>query len=1413
MVKKGGSFEEITLEFLESIFQELNYEVVSRRIQKSGSQDGFDILVELVDEKNKHYNIYAECKDYSTRLNYTLALEKIPHIVSTHKKIDLLLFISPHEDFANTNEETKLESFYEAISDECPIEFLTPESYIKSYFALYPELYEKVYGKKTKPVTLDNRNKFLQKFKKLIFSDKNLKKIIINEDDKSLFIGKLEKDKYYIRRSFRKYQDRDRFIFDNPDYKIKIEEQLNKSKYGIVILGNPGSGKSHELENLSIQLWETRETNNKIPKFWILKNFNSETKFQNLLPSNYKYISNLVIILDGIDEIHNITDFTTKLKSFIFENEELIKKNNLKFVISCRTNIYNNHIKNIDGLDICFLNEIPENLAINFLLNKFGLDLTQDSRFSFWKFRDILQTPFYLELLGKHYLKTNEVLLNKSKLLETYVEYRLKEDEKIKYQNDNSYHKSEILEQSKKIALSMEAMQQSFISTGQSKKICGKSIDLSKNPFLQQNIDENWCFEHKNIQEYLVAKVLSDLKFEEIISFIQIDEDTPKIHPTWYNVISFLLNLDLPKNLYDRLTTWIISNNLKLIFQADFDRIIVDIRIKCLIEIFSKTCLQENLWIENKAEVAQFANSKESVDYLLTHAKEFNLHIRARLSSIQLLSYMDYTEFQISEIQDLIIQIISEFERDTEKNNQLLQEAFRLLQNPKICTISLYSFIITKLQEYDHREVVRNILTTMPTELIEENVDYLLDILDKTIGRKYWVYPSHYTSTVSTKDYVFELFLKIDNPKLLIKIYSFLVDRHQNHEIRESLIKGFLDYLKSVFIKHPEINNEIIEIISKAVIDNKIRYYEDDLLLEIVKFCGIEKEVFFIVLNEIKEDFSQKIFLAEIVNETFFTEILQSYKTGVINDDFLLFFRNAICDWNSIDLGIAFEKHIEKYSNYKFEEKIDKKEIEEKNIFFQTDRQREFDVLFDNKLLNKQILQIFIFKNKNELSFQDIEKFNQTYYKSYKLKQNVTKNALQVLRDILRDNYNNNGLKLKLKDIFREISKHQLWIMRGILSFLPKEKDNGIVVSADQRLYIEKWCLKNSEKAKKTYNKYFSKSEETPWNNKEYSLLNTVFQFQKYFIFNLDEEFLLDMILLNAKEKLDLEYIPQNFNTEKVTARIVKNLNSAIKGKSIYLYIKYLIDNNQNLNCVKFNIKDKIVNLLDNNNHYHSEKLIELLYCKDIDFISGLININRIKTREKHFLDFILNLLIKNENIKYVENYLVENYDFLIMNEIMEESIIIKMLINVNSEYGFKKLLNIIENQPNLYSEIENNFSYSSWQNYSNEKSIDDLLRILEVSITKEDIINLIDTHFSPIRISFESIISICQNQDSYFCQETLNKLNRLDTKNSQKSNIDLFYINKLKNDIQDIIYNHKSKAFDFKNTLELINKYDYIFY
>jgi len=66
MTKKVGDLEILALEFLSKIFKELKFTVVRKRVQLSGSQNGYDNLIGIVDDKYFSKLIYSECKDYTS---------------------------------------------------------------------------------------------------------------------------------------------------------------------------------------------------------------------------------------------------------------------------------------------------------------------------------------------------------------------------------------------------------------------------------------------------------------------------------------------------------------------------------------------------------------------------------------------------------------------------------------------------------------------------------------------------------------------------------------------------------------------------------------------------------------------------------------------------------------------------------------------------------------------------------------------------------------------------------------------------------------------------------------------------------------------------------------------------------------------------------------------------------------------------------------------------------------------------------------------------------------------------------------------------------------------------------------------------------------------------------------------------
>jgi hypothetical protein len=295
-------------------------------------------------------------------------------------------------------------------------------------------------------------------------------------------------------------------------------------------------------------------------------------------------------------------------------------------------------------------------------------------------------------------------------------------------------------------------------------------------------------------------------------------------------------------------------------------------------------------------------------------------------------------------------------------------------------------------------------------------------------------------------------------------------------------------------------------------------------------------------------------------------------------------------------------------------------------------------------------------------------------------------------------------------------------------------------------------------------------------------------------------------------EDMNLDFISESVSIERINERIIENVNKTNDENSLYSYIKYFVENGIDLKLLKFDVKDKIRGLLLSRNEYFAKKLIELLYSNDDKFLLEIIEIKYLHP-ERYFLDFVLNLLIKLKKFDTIEAYLKSNYDLLIVSDVMDEMTIISKLIMSNSDLGFKNLRNLMEKNPNNHVIIGSDFRNATWLNYSNKKSIDDLIAIFNFCLVNYPQEKLNSMHYSPVRISSETIISICKNKNAGLCDEILQKLNQIDLDKIVSNGGDLFYINNLKKDIREIILNHKSKPYDLKSVLTMLTEQNHIFY
>lgn len=160
---KGTDFEKQALEFFEGLFKELGYTIIAARNQRSGTQNGFDIMITFLDKYERERIFCLECKNYETQLRFEAILVKLHELDATSYDVDGFLAISPKEDISNIDDHMKT-NFSNKFN--FPIRHWTPETGVKEIFSLDPKVYREIYGED--PKELPDRSQILKKVEGII---------------------------------------------------------------------------------------------------------------------------------------------------------------------------------------------------------------------------------------------------------------------------------------------------------------------------------------------------------------------------------------------------------------------------------------------------------------------------------------------------------------------------------------------------------------------------------------------------------------------------------------------------------------------------------------------------------------------------------------------------------------------------------------------------------------------------------------------------------------------------------------------------------------------------------------------------------------------------------------------------------------------------------------------------------------------------------------------------------------------------------------------------------------------------------------------------------------------------------------------------------------------------------------------
>lgn len=392
----------------------------------------------------------------------------------------------------------------------------------------------------------------------------------------------------------------------------------------IVLTGEGGLGKTYELKNLAVQLYNYDEVH---PFYYQLGDYYSGiTSLKDISETVKEYRDNHVpccLLLDGFDEIRNPIDID-RFKRMI--NNENYNNSACSVIISSRkTGFQSGMFRGFTELELCPLRKgdvqrIVREHGIN--AGDFYAEVEKNH------LERVAEFPFYLNELIAIFSEEGH-LPERAKLFEKVIDSMLAKCFR-KHGNlgeglgaSGNYSAKNNLA---RIAMTMNYMGGNKVEEAAFNDIVKKVCDpvqpqvLEKCGLIGRNADGDRYFVHKNFFEFLVAKYLNEQHrddLEGLISAITSDDST-KILVEYNHIVPYIVDIRENTDLMD----WLLANQPKVAeyFESDkFDHAKLLRGFRLLFEEYTDKGLYSE--VDGGSDLEIWARTVNCVDYLLEKAE------------------------------------------------------------------------------------------------------------------------------------------------------------------------------------------------------------------------------------------------------------------------------------------------------------------------------------------------------------------------------------------------------------------------------------------------------------------------------------------------------------------------------------------------------------------------------------------------------------------------------------------------------------------------------------------------------------------------------------------------------------------------------------------------------------------------
>jgi len=1000
-------------------------------------------------------------------------------------------------------------------------------------------------------------------------------------------------EKRYVSRSEKQSFQ---MFFDEEVKKMTLNESLVEFDR-IILLGSPGAGKTKELERLFHDLWAEKDQTGKIPVLIKLKHFRSVDTFESLIKySDWKKLPEIVFILDGLDEIANIQDFVSAFEIFISKNDPL----RFKYVISCRTNIYEKFLINLPSFEVFFLENLTSGQALSLLENKYSVktDVGGDDVIEF------LTTPFFIGLIAKYYHEKKQFPRTNSEIWELYLSASIS-TQSVKLAKRIDSNEAKLIYQLKKVALVNELMQRNYISKSELYTLIGDGNGMFlENPLVNESDEnpDNLIFEHRQLQEYLVAKSLSENNFGKILDVIRIP-NADSVHPSLFNTVSLLLNILEPSSeTFKELLNWIFDNQLEILLRADSDRVSTQLSAEAFQKYFHKECIEKKLWITtNKvvsiADLARFGNNPLNFEYLLTYIVSKSFHPRIRMSAVALLSKFSVPPGKTSSLKKIFLTILNDILEKDNLKSEIITAVTLLLSKDT----TFVSQIIGMFENQSNKEINRSLLGLLETQ---KDIDSHYTFLENEFKFSNGILSRTETDDIIRgNDWVInDLMLQLKKPENFISLVGMYFINNRYIDLDSSTEEKFLEKFIEFYAKSPSIINRFLDLI-----DMSAQYFHNEnFLLRLVEATGSQNDVIRFLLG--KYPLGNVVhFVGRLFTEQAVEDIATLYAEGKLDsDDDLRILRNVTSNTNQLQIALKLEAQLIAKGFVFIDLLHTENEIEElrrKNAIL---TQKNFDILFKKDLLLVELDRI-IEQCNGSVDQKAISEITSAWYKSNGAWSQNIDTAIIIMQNLVyrhgeQDRYSVREILLQGNFALNKIRD----VLQRNVSYL-----NKITVSLAQKKFIlAEIAIISSTFDFAMYKKH--QNTHSYFSTRNHETLTSLFYFQKEFDITLPKAFLLDSIefyIGNNNDSATLYNIASLIGDQsEFESRIVSNiLYDSLNPLAFSKHIDYALEHR--LSDTFDRIREYFLN--DEIFYGESDKLEKYLdVTKDFPLLLSLLNEN-----------------------------------------------------------------------------------------------------------------------------------------------------------------------------------------------------------